>query len=224
MSDLILITSVIDTGTKAWSYINARSVYTPEQRFQQTLETIVSIRKYFPNARILLSEVSNISEEYTKTLKSKVDYYVNLYENPEIRISCLESNIKALGEATHTKYTLEFIINKEIPFTRLFKISGRYTLTEQFKVENFSREIFTFKKRLPTQDGKIIISTILYSVPKVLIFHLYNALQQVIEVSKQNKIVGYEEILPKLCEPRQEIETIGACGLIAVTQNELVSV
>jgi hypothetical protein len=34
--NLTLITSVIDTPNKPWSYTNIRSIYTKQERFEQT--------------------------------------------------------------------------------------------------------------------------------------------------------------------------------------------
>ena len=54
MNNLVLITSVIKTPNKPLSYINTRSIYTHEERFEQTKKTIQSIREKIPNVRYLL--------------------------------------------------------------------------------------------------------------------------------------------------------------------------
>ena len=43
MSNLVLITSVINTPKKPLSYSKIRSVFTREERFEQTKKTIESI-------------------------------------------------------------------------------------------------------------------------------------------------------------------------------------
>ena len=56
--NIVFITSKIYTSNEPFSYTNIRSVYTPEERFIQTLETIVSIRKNIPNPYIILFDNS----------------------------------------------------------------------------------------------------------------------------------------------------------------------
>ena len=54
MNDLVLVTSVINTGKVGWSYTQTRSSYSPEERYNQSLQTIDSIRKYLPGAKMCL--------------------------------------------------------------------------------------------------------------------------------------------------------------------------
>lgn len=222
MNDLVLITSVINTGVQPWSYTPTRSVYTPDERFNQTLDTIKSIRTYFPSAKILLVESSEIPEEFTKTLIEKTDYFLNINNDEYARKACLESNMKGYGEGVQTRFAIEYIVQHTISFNRLFKISGRYFLTDKFKLENFSTDKFTFKRRVDTHDGRVVISTVLYSVPQTLLEYFYKAICYVIQCYETRGERGYEEALPILCEPREEIETTGAGGLIAVVKDEII--
>lgn len=224
MNDLVLITSVINTGTKEWSYSSIRSVYTPEERYTQTLYTIESVRRYFPSSKIFLVESSQISEIYTRTFLEKTDFYLNLNEYDYVRKACLESKMKGYGEATQTKYALEYLEVHKIQFKRVFKLSGRYFLTELFNPDNFSNEQYTFKKRLHTYDNSIVISTVLYSVPRILFENYYKTICSVIQYYENIGEKGYEALFPALCKPRNEIETVGAGGRIAVTQDEIIYV
>ena len=114
MNDFVLITSVINTGKVAWSYTETRSTYSAEERYNQSLQTIDSIRKYLPGAKILFVECSDIPIEYIDTIKSKVEYFVNQYEINEARDVCIKSNNKGLGEATQTKLAVEYIIKNNL--------------------------------------------------------------------------------------------------------------
>ena len=220
MTDLVLITSVINTGTKPWSYSNARSTYTPEQRLEQTLETIQSIRLYLPNAKIFLVECSDISQEYTDVLSKKVEYFFNLNENTMARSACLETNKKGFGEAVQTKYAVEYLLEKKIEFRRFFKISGRYSLNENFHQENYIDTMYTFKRQVRTGDNQIAISTVIYSVPYQYLHDFYNILGNVIGYYNTHGPKGYEELLPIRCEPRNEIDIVGVSGYVAVTEND----
>ena len=48
MSNLVLITSVINTPNLPLSYSKVRSVFTREERFEQTKKTVESIKKTYP--------------------------------------------------------------------------------------------------------------------------------------------------------------------------------
>ena len=50
MNNLVLITSVICTTNNPLSYINTRSIYSHEERFEQTKKTIQTIREKIPNS------------------------------------------------------------------------------------------------------------------------------------------------------------------------------
>ena len=53
MINLILITSVICITNKPLSYTKTRSVFTHEERFEQTLKTIQTIRDKIPIQKYL---------------------------------------------------------------------------------------------------------------------------------------------------------------------------
>ena len=216
MNDLVLITSVINTGKVGWSYTQTRSSYSPEERYNQSLQTIDSIRKYLPGAKIVFVECSEIPDEYTMTLMSKVEYFVNQYNIAEAREACLETNKKGFGEAIQTKLAIEYIIQNNLTFNRFFKISGRYFLTDMFVSDKYRTDVYTFKKRADTGNHIIVISTVVYSFPMAFIHNFYSRISAVVEYYKTHGPRGFEELLPIICEPRNEIEIIGAAGLVAV--------
>jgi len=216
MNDLVLVTSVINTGKVAWSYSKTRSTYSAEERFQQSLQTIDSIRKYLPGAKILFVECSDIPNEYIESLKSKVEYFINQYNLKEAREACLETNKKGFGEAVQTKLAIEYIIENNLTFNRFFKISGRYFLTDKFISDNYRTDVYTFKKRADTGNHIIAISTVVYSFPMPFLHNFYSCVSAVVDYYRINGPRGYEELLPITCEPRNEIEIIGAAGLVAV--------
>jgi hypothetical protein len=221
MSDIVLITSVIHTGVMPWSYAKDRSVFSPEERFRQTLETIESVRKFLPEAGILLVECSPLTEDETQLFQSRVDFFINVYENEEIRNACLYTKSKGIGEAMKTRFAIDYIVNKGIGFRRLFKLSGRYLLTQDFQEKLFALDTFTFKKRIDEKYPQVVSNyTVLFSTPFHLLGTLYHALNLVIEFYKQNEPIGYEELLPLLCEPKHLIEKLGVQGYVAVTQND----
>ena len=216
MNDLVLITSVINTGKLAWSYIETRSTYSAEERYNQSLQTIDSIRKYLPEAKILFVECSDIPNEYITTLSAKVEYFINQYNISEAKAACLETNKKGFGEAIQTKLAIEYIIQKNLTFDRFFKISGRYFLTDKFVSDKYRTDCYTFKKRANTGNHIVSISTVMYSFPILFLHNFYTRITAVVDYYKTHGPRGFEELLPIICEPRNEIEIIGVAGLVAV--------
>ena len=130
MTDCVIITSVIQTSTRPLSYSKVRSIYSAEQRFRQTLETIESVRTYIPHADILLVECSPTST-YTQTISEKVDYFLNLEFN-EIVTNGLA---KGKGEVILLLHALDNLPKK---YKNIYKISGRYVLQPTFDISRWN--------------------------------------------------------------------------------------
>ena len=54
MDNLVLITSVINTPNTPLSYTNTRSVFSRQDRFEQTKKTIKSVREKLSNSKIII--------------------------------------------------------------------------------------------------------------------------------------------------------------------------
>lgn len=76
MKNLIVISSVINTTKNGLSYTNTRSVYSSDERYEQTIKSIESCKK-INDSEILFIETSTIYSEKEEKLKSLVDHYVN---------------------------------------------------------------------------------------------------------------------------------------------------
>jgi hypothetical protein len=211
ISDIFIITSVINTGNKPWSYTNTRSPFTIEKRFEQTLQTIESIRKLNDNTKILLVECSDLNEEMTTILKNKTDYFIQTFSIPEVYSACIESNKKGFGETMKVKIACDFIEQNNIEFNKLFKISGRYFLTSDFSKENYSVNEFTFKMYDNTSG-----STVLYSVPYSLFDTYVKNINTCNSYYLNNNPRGLETLLPIFCEPRKNISTLGVAGYVSL--------
>jgi dTDP-4-dehydrorhamnose reductase len=212
LKDVFLITSVIQTGSNAWSYTHIRSVFTPQERFEQTLKTISSIRALKDGSRIIVCECSPLDEIMEQILREKSDIYLNCYHNAEIQEACIHTNKKGYGELLQTKYVLQYLDKNHIIFKRMFKISGRYWLTSTFDKSRFSTTDYTFNEILPNSSCH---PTVLYSVPYFLKSHFYGVIKECDEIYHQEPI-GLEIILPTRCSPKQSIHGVGVAGYVAV--------
>ena len=84
MNNLVLITSVINTPNTPLSYSKTRSVFTREERFQQTKKTIQSIKEKIPNHTIMIVECTDFTEEEKYYFEKECDYVLNLWERKEL--------------------------------------------------------------------------------------------------------------------------------------------
>jgi hypothetical protein len=142
MNNLVLITSIIDTPNKPLSYTPTRSVFTKQERFEQTKQTIQSIKEYIPNCIIVLVEYSILSKEEKNYFLENVDHFINIYDNSNDNIkNDLHSQFKSKCEGTMTTIALKYIITNNIQFDIFYKISGRYWLSNKFDYNKFNEPI-----------------------------------------------------------------------------------
>ena len=125
------------------------SAYDEEQRFNQTLETIQSVRNKVPNSYIVLFECSaySIDEKYKEILREQCDLFLEFYDEPVLKQ--LYENISTRPELiTYGKSLLEtrgllntlYEIQKNNLFSdsqRVFKLTGRYLLNDDFDIKDY---------------------------------------------------------------------------------------
>jgi len=127
------------------------SIHTPQERFEQTLDTIQSIKDKVPNATIWVAEGSHeqLPDEYSKKLIEESDYYVEHYDD-EVLIQLYQNLEKSPEKFDFGKSLLEtrilfntFLQIQQLDFTRAFKISGRYTLNNEFDIKDYESKFLT---------------------------------------------------------------------------------
>lgn len=156
--NLVIVSSVINISNKALSYTKVRSVFSVEERYEQTLRTLESIRK-IKDSKILHIEASRISLEQEQVIKSMCDIYVNLYEKEDSDlIAIIEGKNKSLAESTLIYEGISGVNLSE--YENIYKISGRYWLNDAFDYSKWDN-----KKSLFRTDGASL-STCLYKVNK----------------------------------------------------------
>ena len=186
MNNLVLITSVINPPNTPLSYSNIRSVFTRQERFEQTKKTIQSIKEKIPNYKIMIVECTDFTKEEKDYFDKECDYILNLWDRKEVHKKIFGLS-KSLGEGTMTIEALNYIQKNEIQFNNLFKICGRYWLNEKFDYNNFNNTNLIFKKI----NGNINnIFTSFYKIPSDKVNKLLNFLKDN-EISMERRI-GYE--------------------------------
>lgn len=162
--NITLIPSIIDTPNKPLSYHSVRSVFTKQERLEQTKATIESVRSRIPNNKILVIECSPLSEEENAYFLENTDIFINLYELPDKSyIEKIHSSSKSMGEGTMTIYALEYLLTHKMEYDTLYKLSGRYRLTDKFSYDRYNNND---KVMIQYYCDKECASTILYKLPK----------------------------------------------------------
>jgi len=215
LKNLFLITSVLVPANTPLSYINTRSLYSPEERFSQTKNTIKTIREKVPNSYIYLIEGSKISLEMEKELQNKVDKYINFSDNKEV-MSNVNDPQKSKGEVSLLLNGLKDMDNLD-SFENVFKISGRYYLNDKFKIENFNNNFNNFQ----LCDDRY--ATTMYKIHRI---HLRTYIEA-LTYSLNHIDHGIERALYIVYPPNHPnnrcIPEVGVSGLVAVYPNYLIS-
>jgi hypothetical protein len=216
MNNLVLITSIINTPNIPLSYTNVRSVFSHEERFIQTKKTIETIKKNIPNVKIIMVECSSLTTEQNTYLLSNVDYFINLIDNQEEQKN-IYSMSKALGEGTMTMCAINYIISNNIQFDNLFKITGRYWLSDNFNYHNFDND-----KIVVTNICGVSTNTSLYKLNKKYVDIFYQFLFS--NIDNMCKCIGYETLFSSFLKTVDAssivvLNKIGVNGFISVSND-----
>lgn len=218
MNNLVLITSIIQTPNLPLSYIKTRSVFTPEERFEQTKKTIQSIKQKIPNLKILIVECSNLSNEQYDYFNSNCDYFLNLIENNQAKNN-IYSISKSLGEGTMTIAAIDYIKKNNIIFDNFFKITGRYWLSDNFDFQNFNNDNIIVHY---INNERNNTATSLYKLHKSNIEQFYNFLKS--NMKLMINCIGYEVLFAMFLNSNNNfnilgLNKIGVNGYISVSND-----
>lgn len=141
------------------SAVNTRfGVYTPEQRLAQTEETVASIRKKIPNALVVIMEVTGtpLLPAQEARLKQSCDIFVD-YTADQSVVDLYNATdnwdiVKNGTEIMCFGRVLAMLENEKLldNIDRVYKMSGRYKLNDQFDSEYYEQ---------PGVIDKIVIGT-----------------------------------------------------------------
>jgi hypothetical protein len=219
--NIVFITSKIYTSNEPFSYTNIRSVYTPEERFIQTLETIVSIRKNIPNPYIILFDNSIFTNnDYCNILKNNVDKFINITTDENLNYYTDKYIYKAFADISQQLYMynnfLKFVDVKTIK--NFFKISGRYVMNDSFQFNNYENNNIIFKKNNNVIDRDYYY-TCFYKLSPDIIHEYFCKLKILLDEKHlyENNISDLEVILPKTMIDKITLtENLGITQKIAV--------
>ena len=237
MKNIVLLTSAVYTNY---------GIYKPAERIQQTLDTAKSAKKYIPGAVIILvdnskTDVQNdISAEFEELI-DLVDYYIDNSDDEDIKF--FHANVtnydigKNAMEAMGLMKALTYIhgdqdLTAEIADAdRVFKLSGRYQVTDKFDIAKFSnddtKDKFVFKKAQPSWINpadtgvNTLLQTRLWSFTPGLLEETMNIYKKIIEnmvrMFNEGKYIDNEHSMSKYIPKDRlvELDTVGLVGNIA---------
>jgi hypothetical protein len=204
-SYLFIISSVIYFNDAPLSYSGIRSKFSPDEREKQTITTIQSIKNKLPNSKIALIE-AGMKKELTKELLSLVDQYIYVGDKFPVTYFSKGKN-KGLGEASALYYGSKQIDLKNTDY--VFKLSGRYFLSDQFNINSFSSTGFSIKKYTDQ------MSTRLYGFAVEEFGFWQKCLRKTFSSAFSTKSIEqvlFQKIKSKITS---EIETLGVGGYVA---------
>jgi len=236
LPDLVLILSVIKTPKLPLSYTWKRSSFSHEGRWKQTKVTFGSIKKHLPNAKVMMVECSDLDKDLLKVINENVDYFINKIDDIPHK-DIIYDKWKAHGEATQTLTAFKYIKEHNLQFKNIFKISGRYYLTDDFKYDLYDNDLQVFKvvkgyDPIPDQHKLGSISTRLYKIPHSFIDQLGTFLENYRgAMQRRGTMSTYEKVFAQyLLESNYENivlvkdpDKIGIEGKVSVRNNNLIN-
>lgn len=235
--NVVLLTSALYTNY---------GVFNPSERKAQTLETIKSIRQNIPNSIIMIIENSTeaIQEDTSaemETIIDSVDYFFDNSDDPDIKyfhknVSNYDIGKNSMETIGTLKVLMQIKADPELlkivtESDRIFKVSGRYLISEKFNFGNFSSKStqgkYVFKKAakawIPEADTGVttLLQTRLWSFCPELFDETLSIYQMILNnmfntVNKQ-KYIDIEHSMSKFIpkEKLVELEFVGVKGNIA---------
>ena len=175
--NIVLITSKIIVSNVNYTYSSQRSIYTTEERYLQTIDTVETVRKYIPNTYIVLIDNSTFEKNYFDKLNSITDLFINMTDNKLLNYYTDQTTHKFLGELCqqiifYDLFFKNFNINS---INYLFKISGRYFINDNFDFSKYNNEHNIFKKNLDVIDREYLYTSF-YKFNKNILKKFYNNL------------------------------------------------
>lgn len=237
MKNIVLLTSAVYTNY---------GIYQSAQRIQQTLDTAKSAKKYIPGAVVVLIDnskvdVQNDTSPEFEELIDLVDYYIDNSDDADIQY--FHNNVanydigKNAMEAMGLFKALTYINNdtdlkKEInSAARVFKLSGRYQVTDKFDITAFdnasTQDKYVFKKAQPSWINPVdtgvntLLQTRLWSFSPNQLGETIGMYSKIIatmlDLFNQQKYIDNEHAMSKFIPKDKlvELDIVGLVGNIA---------
>ena len=228
IENLIIISSKINivNNDDGFIYCPKKSIYSKKKRYNDTLETIKSIRDKFNNYnhKIILIDNSDFNNNELKEIKSKVDIFLGRENIKNIDYYTNKCKFKALAECSQINEINNYIINNNITFKNMFKITGRYILNENFSFKRFNNNKNNFKLAVEIIDKNPNIKDYFYTCFYKINYNYFDifviAIRSIIYDEKiYVNNINLEQILPNKIKNLSKKNTILNIKTLGLTQN-----
>jgi hypothetical protein len=148
----IIIPSIIHISNK-----NIQNIFTPQERFEQTINQLESLKR-IKNITVILVELSlSLSDKEKLELSKRCDYLYILNDELSLKYAHQNDTNKSLGEL----YALYKVITN-IDCKYFFKFGGRYSILDTYKIEHY----FIDKPVAQFLESQNLFQGIFFSIPK----------------------------------------------------------
>lgn len=198
------------------SYVPTK--YSPQERFEQTLQTISSIRLKVSNSYIIIADNSELSNEIKVKLNKVTNKYLDL--SSDLQGVSAGKIGKSVGEIYSILRAYEELTKSRVNYHQVFKISGRYSLNDNFTLDHYPPDCIIFKKFIHTytMPPKHCYNTTLFSVPKSMLELFQRLLEQCNQIIRAHAGFDMETVLYLLLRDNPQyvklIEVAGVEGWI----------
>ena len=186
-----------------------------QERVEQTLQTLASIRKHAPEADIVVLELSRerIPEDYEALFApyqpKHIVHFANEptikrhYEQCSVTHDPVGNQIKNLNEIAAMQVFLEWGIQQHYfaPYRRVFKLSGRYQLCEPFDLAMYQNPIFTGRCAFLRIDGQSFDTKLSGCMPYLYVTRLWS-----FDVALVAKVATWFEVMLQMLLKRYQLD------------------
>lgn len=214
----VIITSVLNPTSNPLDYSPIRSVYSPSQRVEQSINTISSIRKNLGDVRLVFVDCSIVIPteiDRIRDVLGKNDQFIDLSGQTSVSALVNSAN-KSHGELM----LLDWAISNTSFENDIFKISGRYYLENEFNFGTLDRNADINCKARGFKHANNVCLTTFYRMKNQEIFKKY--IEHGKLLFQQYPTISAEHVLFNFlaCNQNlniQNLDRIGVIGQIAVS-------
>lgn len=191
------------------SAIRGKSTFTPQERFEQTKNSIKSVRIYLPEYSVVLVEMLYLEEKEIEELTSLCEYVIYCGEHKGMQRYNDPLN-PSLGEILLLTAVLSSLVN---PIS-VFKLSGRYEINNWFRLSELDLEKYVFVENPPEKA----YYTTLYHIPEEEIKNFIHILEKAfLAIMNDKGWLGIEKCLYSYLDTEkiQVVKIIGCHGYVA---------
>lgn len=162
-STLISIPSILELSVPSLR----RESISSQERFEQTLQQVRSVRHYCPEAQVILQELSvHVREDWLNQLAQFCDLVILYGEDHDVYPYAHEwsGQNKGLGEMRVTLHLLSSLGGT--PIQHFIKFGGRYALQPDFNLETICTPLPTFNGIYTGSLYGFLVYTVMYVLPR----------------------------------------------------------